>query len=60
MVVVSHEMGFATSVASEIIFMEGGRIVEQGPPHILMSDPAYPRTRKFVSQFADLAGQRKE
>jgi polar amino acid transport system ATP-binding protein len=59
MLVVSHEMGFACSVANEIIFMEHGNIVEQGPPDTLLCDPAYVRTRKFVGQFADLA-QRKD
>ncbi len=59
MLVVSHEMGFAASVANQIIFMENGNIVEQGPPDALLYDPAYVRTRKFVGQFADLT-QRKD
>lgn len=59
MLVVSHEMGFAASVANQIIFMENGNIVEQGPPDALLYDPAYVRTRKSVGQFADLT-QRKD
>jgi ABC-type polar amino acid transport system ATPase subunit len=48
MVVVTHEMGFALEVADRIVFMDAGRIVEQGPP-ALMHDPQEPRTRAFLS-----------
>ncbi|WP_355660245.1 amino acid ABC transporter ATP-binding protein [Halomonas salifodinae] len=48
MLVVSHEMGFAREVADRVIFMEGGRIVEQGPPAQLFSEPRDPRTREFL------------
>ncbi|GEK49223.1 amino acid ABC transporter ATP-binding protein [Halomonas pacifica] len=48
MLVVSHEMGFARDVADRVIFMEGGRIVEQGPPARLFSEPRDPRTREFL------------
>ncbi|GAA0562301.1 amino acid ABC transporter ATP-binding protein [Halomonas salifodinae] len=48
MLVVSHEMGFARDVADRVIFMEGGRIVEQGPPAQLFSEPRDPRTREFL------------
>jgi len=50
MLVVSHEMGFARSVATEVIFMEGGRIIEQGPPSDLMINPKHPRTREFLGK----------
>nr|WP_320162230.1 amino acid ABC transporter ATP-binding protein [uncultured Methanoregula sp.] len=50
MLVVSHEMGFARSVATEVIFMEGGRIIEQGPPSDLMINPKHPRTREFLGR----------
>ncbi|MDD1690040.1 MAG: amino acid ABC transporter ATP-binding protein [Methanoregula sp.] len=50
MLVVSHEMGFARSVATEIIFMEGGRIVEQGSPLEIMNNPKHPRTREFLGR----------
>ena len=48
MMVVTHEMQFARDVADRVIFMEGGRIVEQGPPDQLFSDPKDPRTRSFL------------
>ncbi len=53
MLVVSHEMGFAQSVADEIIFMEGGRIVEAGPPEQLQRNPKEKRTREFLSKITD-------
>jgi len=48
MLVVTHEMSFARDVADRVIFMEGGRIVEQGPPDQLFSSPQDPRTRDFL------------
>ena len=48
MVVVTHEVGFARDVADRVIFMDGGRIVEQGPPDILLTNPSDPRTRAFL------------
>ncbi len=48
MLVVTHEMGFARDVADRVVFMEGGRIVEQGPPSRLFGDPQDPRTRDFL------------
>lgn len=48
MLVVSHEMGFAQSAADEIIFMEGGLIVEQGPPSVLFNSPRNRRTADFM------------
>ncbi len=53
MLVVTHEMGFACSVATEIIFMENGVIAEQGSPETLMNDPQYTRTKNFLGQFID-------
>jgi len=53
MLVVTHEMGFARSVATEVIFMEGGQIVEQGAPAVLMKDPEHPRTREFIGKIVD-------
>jgi len=49
MVVVSHEMGFARSAADRVVFMEGGRIVEQGPPAHIFGPDALPRVREFVA-----------
>lgn len=48
MLVVTHEMSFARDVADRVVFMEGGRIVEQGPPEQLFSNPHDPRTREFL------------
>ena len=56
MVVVTHEMGFARSVADEIIFLERGRILESGPPEKLFYQPEYERTRKFLFKLTELYG----
>jgi ABC-type polar amino acid transport system ATPase subunit len=50
MVVVTHEMGFARNACSEIIFMDRGKIVEQGPPTEFFANPREERTRQFLSQ----------
>ncbi|NLG69049.1 MAG: amino acid ABC transporter ATP-binding protein [Firmicutes bacterium] len=50
MVVVTHEMGFAREVAHRVIFMDDGRIVEQGPPAQLFSRPVEARTRAFLDK----------
>ncbi len=56
MLVVTHEMGFARSVADEIIFMEKGVIVEQGPPEQLFKRPQHPRTAEFLRRITELYG----
>ena len=50
MLIVTHEMQFAREIADRIIFMEGGRIVEQGPPQQLFDAPQDPRTREFLKR----------
>ena len=50
MVVVTHEMGFAREVADELVFMDGGVIVESGDPREMMSNPQHERTRAFLSK----------
>ncbi|WP_263498790.1 amino acid ABC transporter ATP-binding protein [Mesorhizobium sp. ESP7-2] len=50
MVVVTHEMGFAREVADKIVFMDGGAIVEAGPPTTLLDSPKMPRTQAFLSK----------
>ena len=50
MVVVSHEMGFARSVADRVIMMDQGRIIETGPPGQVLDAPAHERTRAFLSK----------
>ncbi|MFC0339405.1 amino acid ABC transporter ATP-binding protein [Paracoccus niistensis] len=48
MIVVTHEMGFASQVADRVIFMDAGQIVEQGPPAQVLSNPLEPRTPNFL------------
>ncbi|MCP5150033.1 MAG: amino acid ABC transporter ATP-binding protein [Ectothiorhodospiraceae bacterium] len=50
MLVVTHEMGFAKTVANRVIFMDGGQIVEQNDPHSFFNDPQHDRTKLFLSQ----------
>ena len=50
MICVTHEMGFAKKVADTVVFMDGGRIVEQAPPDELFNRPKSDRTKKFLSQ----------
>jgi len=50
MVVVSHEMGFARAAADRIIFMDQGRIVEEGTPDVFFTDPREERTKAFLSK----------
>ena len=49
MLVVTHEMGFASNVASRVVFMDGGVIVEQGPPSQVIGNPREERTRRFLT-----------
>ncbi len=48
MMIVTHEMQFAEDVSDRVIFMDGGQIVEQGPPSRLFGAPEHPRTRGFL------------
>ncbi len=48
MLIVTHEMQFARDIADRILFMDGGKIVEQGPPDAMFTDPKDPRTRAFL------------
>ena len=50
MVIATHEMGFARDVADRICFLDGGRILEQGPPAQLLSSPTEPRTQQFLQR----------
>ncbi|MFC0804476.1 ABC transporter ATP-binding protein [Ensifer sp. P24N7] len=49
MIVVTHEMGFARDVSSKVIFLEKGRIEEQGTPEKVFRDPSSPRCREFLA-----------
>ncbi|MGF7033544.1 polar amino acid transport system ATP-binding protein [Paenibacillus mucilaginosus] len=48
MIVVTHEMGFAREVGTRLIFMDGGKIVEQGKPAEVFANPQHPRTQDFL------------
>jgi general L-amino acid transport system ATP-binding protein len=50
MLVVTHEMGFARTVAHRVVFMDEGRIIEENTPHLFFDNPQHERTRFFLSQ----------
>src|SRR6516225_8837894 len=50
MIVVTHEMGFAREVADNVVFMDGGVVVESGPPAAVLGSPRHERTRAFLSK----------
>ena len=50
MLVVTHEMGFASEVADRVLFFDQGRIVEEGKPDVIFEHPQHPRTQLFLSQ----------
>ena len=52
MLVVTHEVRFAREVADRVVFMDEGRVVEQGTPEQVLDDPSQPRTRKFLNLVA--------
>ena len=53
MIIVTHEMAFARDVADQVIFMDGGFIVEQGDPREVIDHPKEERTRQFLSHYAE-------
>ena len=53
MIIVTHEMAFARGVSSQVIFMDGGRIMEQGTPEEVFEHPREERTRQFLSRFTN-------
>ena len=50
MAVVTHEMGFAREVATRVIFMDEGMIIEEGTPEEIFTNPQNPRTKSFLSK----------
>jgi polar amino acid transport system ATP-binding protein len=50
MLIATHEMGFARRVADRVCFLDGGVIVEQGPPEHVLDSPSEPRTRQFLQR----------
>jgi polar amino acid transport system ATP-binding protein len=53
MVIVTHEMGFARDIADRVCFLDAGRIVEEGPPGRIFSEPAEERTRRFLQRIIE-------
>jgi polar amino acid transport system ATP-binding protein len=49
MIVVTHEIGFARKVADTVVFLDGGRIVETGPPADVLTAPRHERARAFLT-----------
>ena len=52
MIIVTHEMGFAREVASEVVFLDDGAVAEQGPPGTLFEAPRTERLRRFLAGIA--------
>ncbi|MDI6103569.1 amino acid ABC transporter ATP-binding protein [Actinoplanes sp. NEAU-A12] len=53
MVLATHEMGFARQVADRVAFLDGGRVLEQGPPAQVLGDPVEARTRQFLARIIE-------
>jgi len=53
MVIATHEMGFARDIASRVMFLDQGRILEEGSPERIFSDPQDPRTRQFLQRIIE-------
>ena len=53
MVVVTHELRFAQQVADQVLFIDGGVIVEQGPPQDVIANPQHPRTKTFLTRLLE-------
>jgi ABC-type histidine transport system ATPase subunit len=51
MVIVTHEMSFAYEVSTKVIFLDNGRILEQGTPQEVFDNPKEERTKEFLSRF---------
>ncbi|MEV8511759.1 amino acid ABC transporter ATP-binding protein [Dactylosporangium sp. NPDC051484] len=53
MLLATHEMGFARQVADRVCFLDGGVLIEQGPPEQVLGEPREPRTRQFLSRIIE-------
>ena len=51
MVIVTHEVPFAREIADHVVFVDGGRVIEEGPPAVVIDQPTQPRTRAFLTSF---------
>ena len=50
MIIVTHELGFARSVADRVVFMEGGQIIEEGSPDVILRSPSTKRLQFFLEK----------
>jgi polar amino acid transport system ATP-binding protein len=53
MLIATHEMGFARDIANRVVFLDDGRILEEGPPEQIFRAPANPRTQQFLQRIID-------
>ena len=53
MVIATHEMGFARDIADRVVFLDEGRILEEGPPERIFREPTEPRTREFLQRIIE-------
>ena len=53
MLLATHEMAFARQIADRVCFLDGGRVLEEGPPEQVLGDPREPRTRQFLSRIIE-------
>ncbi|MEU8675104.1 amino acid ABC transporter ATP-binding protein [Streptomyces sp. NPDC048560] len=60
MMVVTHEMGFARDVADRVVFMDDGRVVEEGAPEDVLTRPEHPRTKAFLARILNQGEVRPE
>ncbi len=59
MIIASHEMGFVKEVSDRVIFIDEGRIIEQGTPEIIFHSPSQERTKKFLSKVLEIRKTKK-
>lgn len=57
MLVVTHEVGFARTVANGVLFLEGGQIIEEGSPDQFFTNPEHKRTKRFLQKITELYGE---
>jgi polar amino acid transport system ATP-binding protein len=50
MIIATHEMSFARDIANRVVFLDGGRVLEEGSPGEIFRNPAHPRTRQFLDR----------
>ncbi|HEY8727115.1 MAG TPA: peptide ABC transporter ATP-binding protein, partial [Gaiellaceae bacterium] len=53
MLIATHEMSFARDIADQVCFLDGGVILEQGPPAQILSEPKEPRTQQFLQRIIE-------